>query len=118
MNAEALRVELERRPDAIVVISLEGEVDLHTAPIVREAFLREFDAGARRFVIDVGGVTFMDSTALGVFVGGETRVRACKGRMAIVCSSPELRRVFETRGLWEALTFSESRAEALRLAAA
>jgi anti-sigma B factor antagonist len=118
MNGEHLHVELERRPDDIVVISLEGEVDLHTAPVVREAFLRELDAGARRFVIDAGKVTFMDSTALGVFVGGEKRVRACHGRLAIVCQNPELRRIFEIRGLWEALTFGESRAEALRLAAA
>ncbi len=116
MSDEPLRVELERRDDDVVVIGLEGEIDLHTAPVFRDAFLQAFEAGARRFVIDAAKVTFLDSTGLGVFVGGEKRLRACDGRLAIVCQDPALKRMFEIRGLWDSLTFSGSRAEALRLA--
>ncbi|MGH2725849.1 MAG: STAS domain-containing protein, partial [Actinomycetota bacterium] len=52
------------------VIDVEGEVDVFTAPKLREQILSLLSQGADRLVVNLAGVDFMDSTGLGVLVGG------------------------------------------------
>jgi anti-sigma B factor antagonist len=80
------------------VVTLEGEVDLYTAPEFKEALLRGIDDGARHVIVDLSAVTFVDSTALGVLVGGGKRLLN-SGALLIVCSDARIRRILEIAGL-------------------
>ena len=93
------RAELAQLPDDVAVVTLEGEVDLYTAPEFKEVLLRGIDEGARRVIVDLSSVTFVDSTALGVLVGGGKRLRQHDGSLLLVSGFDGIRRILEIAGL-------------------
>jgi anti-sigma B factor antagonist len=89
----------ERKLDDLgVVIAVPGELDLATAPRLKWPLVDAIDAGARVLIVDLSGVTFMDSTALGVLIGIR-RTLKLGSRLAIVCTDPEVLKIFEISGL-------------------
>ncbi|GAA1914033.1 anti-sigma factor antagonist BldG [Nocardioides lentus] len=93
---------------AVVVVS--GEVDVYTAPRLRDCLTELVSAGHRRLVVDMTGVEFLDSTGLGVLVGGLKKVRAEDGSLELVCSSARLLRIFSITGLASVFTIHDSTA--------
>lgn len=81
------------------IIELEGEVDVYTAPQLKQQMISLLESGARELVVDLTKVDYLDSTALGVLIGGLKRMRERDGNMVLVCPSPRIRRVFEITGL-------------------
>src|SRR5258708_1967116 len=77
------------------VVGLTGDIDLYTAPELKSELNRLIDAGARRIVVDLTAATFIDSTTLGVLLGALKRFRPSGGELALVCSDPNIPRVFE-----------------------
>ena len=65
-------------------------------------------------VIDLDGVDFLDSTGLGVLVGGLKRVRSYDGDLTLVCTSPRILKVFELTRLTQVFKISASVDEATR----
>jgi anti-sigma B factor antagonist len=103
----------QSEPDAeTAVISVQGEVDLATAPRLKWPLVDALDAGRRRLIVDLSDVSFMDSTALGVLIGVR-RSLAPTARMAIVCSDAEVLRIFEISGLDVAFQILPTRNQAL-----
>jgi anti-sigma B factor antagonist len=111
------RVELLRTEQDTAVIALEGEVDIYSAPQFKEALLAGIEDGATTIIVDLGRVTFIDSTALGVLVSGAKRVRPKNGRLDIVCTDENITRIFEITGLDRIFGIYRTRDEALRAAA-
>jgi len=72
MDFHISQEQIDRRTE---LIELGGEVDLHTAPEFKELMTGVIDAGRTRVVVDLSSATFIDSTTLGVLVGGEKRLR-------------------------------------------
>jgi len=95
------------------VISLAGEVDLYTAPEFKQQLLEVIGQGAKDVVVDFTSTTFIDSTTLGVLVGGVKRLRSSDGQLSIVCSDRNITKIFEITGLDKVFTIYSSRAEAL-----
>ncbi|MGH9177249.1 MAG: STAS domain-containing protein, partial [Acidimicrobiales bacterium] len=77
------------------VLSVAGEVDLATAPRLREALATVVAEGHLKVVVDLTDTDFLDSTGLGALVTGLKRVRARGGDMKVVCTSPRVCKVFE-----------------------
>ncbi len=88
-----------RTVDPYDIIEIGGEIDVHTAPRLREAIVEAVEAGRHRLIIDVQKVDFLDSTGLGVLVGGLKRVRADGGSLDIVCTQERILKIFEITGL-------------------
>jgi anti-sigma B factor antagonist len=80
------------------VVTVEGELDLFTAPSLKQMLVDALRAGSSRLVVDLSLVTFIDSTTLGVLVGITRRLED-DARMAIVCTRPNVRTIFEFSGL-------------------
>jgi anti-sigma B factor antagonist len=89
------RSELDRRTS---LISVEGELDLSTAPQLKWMLLDALEEGRSRLIVDLSLTTFMDSTALGVLVG-VNRSLDVGAWLAIVCSRDSLLKIFELSGL-------------------
>jgi anti-sigma B factor antagonist len=85
--------------NGVPVVKLEGEVDVYTAPQLKQKMIGLLEAGANQVVVDLAKVEYFDSTALGVLIGGLKRIRERDGNLALVCPSPRIRRVFEITGL-------------------
>lgn len=96
-----------------VVVDVEGEVDMFTAPKLRERLVQTVDQGNYRIVVDLQGVSFMDSTGLGTLVGGLKRVKEHDGTLALVCSQRAVLRVLTITGLTNVFPIFESLQEAL-----
>jgi anti-sigma B factor antagonist len=90
------------------VVEVSGEIDVYTAPKLRETLLSLVDAGSYQLVIDMEGVEFLDSTGLGVLVGGLKRVRAHDGNIDIVCTQGRILRIFKITGLSNVFTIHDS----------
>ena len=106
-------VKTERVEDGTYVISLAGEVDLYTAPEFKQQLLNVIGEGGKDVVVDFTDTTFIDSTTLGVLVGGVKRLRAQEGRLSLVCSDRNITKIFEITGLDRVFTIYPSRDEAL-----
>jgi anti-sigma B factor antagonist len=92
------------------VVSVAGEIDLFTAPKLREQFLAALDDGPEtdRLLVDLTRVSFMDSTGLGVLIGALRRMNEREGRMALVCSEGPVLRVLELTRLNEVFSIFDS----------
>jgi anti-sigma B factor antagonist len=95
------------------VIELGGEVDLYTAPEFKERLLKLIDEGKTQLVVDLTKATFIDSTTLGVLVGGVKRLRPADGSLALVCTDASIIKIFEITGLDRVFPIHSSRDEAL-----
>jgi anti-sigma B factor antagonist len=102
----------KRRGAAVVAVS--GEVDVATAPRLREQIVALVADGERRIVCDLEAVEFLDSTGLGVLVGALKRVRTHDGELVLVCTKPSLLKVFEITGLTRVFDIQDSVAAAVR----
>ena len=81
------------------VIEVGGEIDVYTAPRLREAIVAAIEADHTRLIIDVEKVEFLDSTGLGVLVGAHKRLRAAGGTFGLVCAKEPLLKIFRITAL-------------------
>ena len=89
-----LRVSV-RQQTTRTTLALDGELDLATAPTLRQHVVTQVAAGCRSMVLDLSGVTFLDSTGLGQIVATLKRLRSHDGELVIVVSDRRIRRVLE-----------------------
>jgi anti-sigma B factor antagonist len=106
-------IEDEAIDDATHVIELGGEVDLYTAPEFKERMVELIESGKKQIVVDLSKATFIDSTTLGVLVGGVKRLRPTGGSLALVCTDDNITKIFEITGLDRVFPIHSSRADAL-----
>jgi anti-sigma B factor antagonist len=103
------------RNDGAVVVRLAGELDLYNAHAVREALIAACEEAPDRLVVDLSGVNFIDSTALGVLIEARTRMANRRGFL-LAAPGLETRRALEISGLDKHFAVHESLDEALAAA--
>lgn len=91
--------------EGLRVCHVSGELDAYTAPELRDALDAELagDAGCATMVIDLSDLRYLDSTGLGILVGTAKRCRQAGGDLAVVCSRPNLLKIFQISGTQEIL---------------
>jgi anti-sigma B factor antagonist len=115
---EPNRIELDHTDDGMIVVVVQGEHDVHSAPFLRariEAVVRE----QKPFVIDLTPATFIDSSILRVLL--EARRQAQENNLGFAISlgdqqAPGVRRILEVTGLFPVLPVLPARSEALAAA--
>lgn len=111
--SDMFSVSSERLGDDLGVVVLAGEVDIFTAPQFKECLLGLVDDGVTRLVVDLSAVTFIDSTALGVLIGGVRRVHGAGGAMTVVVATRPVERVLSITGLDRVFSLHATRDEAV-----
>src|SRR6187397_205123 len=106
-------VRTEQLSGDAYLIALTGEVDLYTAPEFKQELLDAIGKGAKEVVVDFSNTTFIDSTTLGVLVGGVKRLRTNEGQLSLVCSDRNITKIFEITGLDRVFTIYATRDEAV-----
>ncbi len=95
-----MQLQLDDRVEGeVTVLAVAGEVDVYTAPKLREKVIELVNDGRTRIVVDATEVDFLDSTGLGVLVGALKRVRSANGDLNVVCTTERIRKIFEITGL-------------------
>lgn len=95
------------------VVAVGGEIDVYTAPQLRERLNDLVADGQYHLVVDMQGVEFLDSTGLGVLVGGLKRVRAHDGSLRLVCVQEKILKVFRITGLTKVFPIHDTVEEAV-----
>lgn len=93
-----------RLTDAAVTVTVRGEIDLHTAPQLRETLARAVEEQADLVLVHLDEVGFMDSTGLGILVGAWKAQRAAGGELELVCSRAEPLKMLRLTGLDKVFT--------------
>ena len=89
------------RKDGIEIVTVEGEIDIYTAPRLRELLTGLVSRGSYQLVVNLDKVGFLDSTGLGVLVGGLKRARAHDGSLDLVCTQQRILKLLKITGLTE-----------------
>jgi anti-sigma B factor antagonist len=100
------------------VVSVAGELDLHTAGDLHTALDSALAREPRRVVVDLGGVTFLDSTALGALVTAAKRARATGARTVVVTDDPHTTKLFRITAFDRVVDVRRTLSEAVAEAAA
>lgn len=90
--------------DETASVVVRGELDMYTAPQLRQELVGLVAQGARQVTVDLEAVGFVDSTALGVLVGGLKRLRQLEGDLMLRSASPRTLKVLEITGLTKVFT--------------
>jgi anti-anti-sigma factor len=104
----AFSIADSRRADGSVLLTIAGELDIATVPVVRDRLAAVTDAGARRLVVDLRNVTFMDSTGLAAFIHTKMRL-GDEGHLTLAMEPDSYARlIFEVAGLTGVLDVVET----------
>lgn len=95
------------------VVDVTGEIDVYTAPALREELASLIDNENTDLIVDLTSVSFMDSTGLGVLVGALKKVRTLGGDLRLVIDQEKILKVFRITALTQVFTIHSSLDEAL-----
>lgn len=95
------------------IVEVGGEIDVYTAPKLREQLVDLVADGRYHLIVDMQHVDFLDSTGLGVLVGGLKRVRSHDGSLRLVCSQERILKIFRITGLTKVFPIHATVEEAL-----
>jgi anti-sigma B factor antagonist len=88
-----------RQEGNVVVLSLKGEMDVASAPTAMEIFQGIVEGGKPQLLVDLSGISFMDSTGLGVFVKVFKQLQKAGGSVKFACPQPLVSKVFTITGM-------------------
>jgi anti-anti-sigma factor len=91
-----------------IVISVSGELDLATSPALAGELERASASDASVIVLDLRGVSFMDSTGLSVLVEGQRRADESPPRFVVVKGGDQVSRLLALTGVADRLTLVDA----------
>jgi len=101
--------------EQIVFVSVTGDLDLWNAPALEQRLGACLERGQRWIVVDLSRAAFLDSSGLGALTNSMRRIERKGGRLVIINTDPQMRRVFELTGLKRVLSVVPDREQALAL---
>ena len=94
--------------DGIEVVDVEGEIDIYTAPRLRELLIDLAGKNNYQLIVNLEKVGFPGSTGLGVLAGGLKRVRPHDGSLDLVCTQERILKIFKITGLTKVFSIYQS----------
>ena len=94
-----LTINTRKPSETSCILEVEGEVDVYTSPQLKQVIVEHADSGVKHLIINLAKVEYLDSTGLGVLIGGLKRLREVEGNMALVGPGMRILRIFEITGL-------------------
>ncbi|HJQ42438.1 MAG TPA: STAS domain-containing protein [Jatrophihabitantaceae bacterium] len=85
--------------DGLAVVSVRGEIDVYSAPALKDELSSLLQGERPTFVVDLSEVGFLDSTGLGALVSARTSATDAGGRVAVVCDRDRILKLFRITGL-------------------
>ena len=99
--------------DGIEVVDVEGEIDIYTAPRLRELLIDLAGKNTCRLIVNLEKVGFLDSTGLGVLASGLKRVRRYDGSLDLVCTQQRILKILRLTGLTKVFGIYQSADQAI-----
>jgi anti-sigma B factor antagonist len=110
---QKVEIDIEDRGE-FRVLRPTGDLDVYTVGSLRDALGRMIEADARKIVVDLDAVPFMDSSGLGALMGGVRRLREADGDLAISCTRDQHLKLFTITGFGEGVSIAPTVEEAAK----
>lgn len=107
-----METKIEKKQD-ITVISLGGELDIYNSDALKKAIQDELSAGAKKLLLDMQDVGYVDSAALGVLVSGLKRAKEAQARLKLASVHGPVEKIFKLTRLTEFFEIYDNRDQAL-----
>jgi anti-sigma B factor antagonist len=108
-----MQISEERTAD-VLTVGLKGRLDASTSKSVEDFLLKQIDAGSRLFVLDLGGLEYISSVGLRVFMMAAKRLKVVKGKIVVCSLSAPIKEVFEISGFTSLFPMFDDRAAAVK----
>jgi anti-sigma B factor antagonist len=112
-----IKVSTRSIRDLAQAVEVQGEIDVYTSPRVKETINELIEKGHYHLVINLEGVRYIDSTGLGVLIGALKKVREHSGRILLVCTNPQIKKIFNITGLVKIFEIFKDEDEAMQVLA-
>jgi anti-sigma B factor antagonist len=109
-----IKINTRELGDQTQVVEVIGEIDVYTSPKVKEIISELIDKGNYNLVVNLEGVRYIDSTGLGVLIGALKKVREKDGSISLVCTNPQIKKIFNITGLVKIFGIYKTEDEALK----
>lgn len=83
----------------VPVVAVTGEVDVYSAPALKDKITELLESGQHTLIVDLSGVGFLDSTGLGALVEARAATTEVGGALPLVCSQERILKLFTITGL-------------------
>lgn len=107
----------EVAPD-IQVVQVSGDLDIDTAPALRQFLERVLDTGVRKLIVDLANAYYIDSTGISLLLSTWNRLAERSGKLAVVCNVPRIKKVFQIVNLLDVIPMVDTEEAALDLLSA
>jgi anti-sigma B factor antagonist len=97
----------------VPIVAVNGEVDVYSAPALKDKITELLESGQTTLIVDLGGVAFLDSTGLGALVEARSATGEAGGALPLVCSQERILKLFTITGLDGVFTIHSSVSEAV-----
>jgi anti-sigma B factor antagonist len=109
-----IKVNTRQLGEGVYAVEVQGEIDVYTSPRVKETINELIEGSHYNFVINLEGVRYIDSTGLGVLIGALKKVREHNGRIVLICTNPQIKKIFNITGLIKIFEIYKDEEEALK----
>ncbi|MCL5035960.1 MAG: STAS domain-containing protein [Chloroflexi bacterium] len=108
-----IKVDKRKVEEGLGIVDILGEIDVYTSSWVKEAIAEFIKEGNYNIIINLEGVRYIDSTGLGVLIGALKRVKEHEGSISLICTNPQIKKIFNITGLSKIFAIYKSEEEAL-----
>jgi anti-sigma B factor antagonist len=109
----ALDVQTRQADNGVTVVAPTGRLDVAGAPALKDAIAEVVKSGPSRIVIDMEGVSFVDSTGLGSVIAVLKQIRSSQGELRLAAPNQQVRVVLELTTLDRVFPYFATVEEAL-----
>jgi len=96
------------------IVEVLGEIDVYTSPKVKETITELIEKGHYHLIVNLEGVRYIDSTGLGVLIGALKKVREQNGSISLICTNPQIKKIFNITGLVKIFGIFKSEEDAIK----
>jgi anti-sigma B factor antagonist len=114
MANDAIFEVSDSEESGVLVLNAGGEIDVATSPELHELLVELIERAPQLVIVDLTGVSFIDSTGLGVLVGAVRDLRAGGRDMRLVVTQPQIIKLLELTGLDEVFSVVSNTRDAVR----
>lgn len=98
----------------VLIVRLVGEIDHHESVLLRETWQKQLrESEVQHVILNLEGVTFMDSSGIGVLLGRYKEIVQLGGELVVCAINPSIKRIFEMSGLFKIVRLAENEQYAL-----
>ena len=90
-----MEISVKELENNVVILKLDGDIDVYTSSDLKDAISMQMDLGAKKIIVDMEYVYYIDSSGIGVFISAFGAFKKVNGKICFVKVTDPVKKVFE-----------------------